>query len=63
MKTRPRSYVSMTPEEAREWLIRNDPEAAAHWRAVDASGLVEAVGENLRDFGNDNAWHYAPVAP
>lgn len=43
----------LTDEQAREWLINNDPEGAQHWRNEDAAGLVEAVRENCESFGYD----------
>lgn len=41
----------LTPEQAREWLIANDPEGADYWRSAPADGLREAVEENLTAFG------------
>lgn len=42
---------SLTEEQAREWLIANDQEASEFWRDSNSGGLVEAVRENLADFG------------
>ncbi len=37
---------------AREWLIRNDPEAADFWASLPPdSDFVDAVRQNHRDFG------------
>lgn len=49
-----RHYASMTPDEARSWLMRKDKEAADLWCAAGPDNLVEAVGDNLRDFGDDD---------
>ena len=44
----------MEPKQirAKNWLIKNDPEAADFWRAQpDTADFCEAVVTNLRDFG------------
>lgn len=41
----------LTPEQAREWLIANNPEGADYWRSAPADDLREAVEDNLTDFG------------
>lgn len=38
-------------EGARLWLIWYDPEATAFWLAQPVGGLVDAVDDNIRDFG------------
>ena len=50
----PRHYLTLTAEEARAWLLANDREGAALWSSSDlpAHHLIEAVGDNLRDFGD-----------
>lgn len=45
-------YKKMTEDEARNWLVANDKEAAEFWREHQSGCLVEAVSENLRDFGD-----------
>ena len=38
--------------QAREWLIRNDPEAAEFWESLpEDSDFIDAVRQNHRDFG------------
>lgn len=44
---------NLTNQQAMEWLLINDPEGSHIWEKA-TSGLVEAVQENLRDFGHDN---------
>jgi hypothetical protein len=41
----------MTNEQARTWLLTNDPEGAEIWSDVGADDLVHAVRDNLSDFG------------
>ena len=41
----------LTEEMARQWLMDNDYEAAEFWSNQPEGGLVEAVRDNLRDFG------------
>ena len=43
----------MTTLQAREWLVKNDKEAALFWTEQPEEDLIEAVGDNLRDFGDD----------
>lgn len=41
-------------EQARFWLIVNDPEAADFWASLPAdSDFVNDVRQNIRDFGPD----------
>jgi hypothetical protein len=49
-------YSTATPKQAREWLIKNDPEAAAYWPTVADTEVIAAMGENLQDFGADSEW-------
>lgn len=45
---------AMTQEEARQWLIANDREAADFWSELPAETDFKAtVGDNCRDFGFD----------
>ena len=54
-------YKDLTPEEARDWLMRKDKEAIDFWRTAPYQGLVSAVKENLRDFGdNDDEVFFIP---
>lgn len=48
-----KNYRQMTNAQAREWLVKNDKEAASFWMEQPEEGLVESVGDNLRDFGDD----------
>lgn len=50
------NYQQMTPTQAREWLVKNDKEAADFWLAQPDAGLIEAVGDNPRDFGDDEIY-------
>lgn len=43
----------MTNELAREWLMENDIDARDYWAATPNANLVEAVADNLKDFGYD----------
>jgi len=55
--TRQERHAEMWRQEsALAWLVLNDPEAADFWRVRYLLGadLVEAVRENLRDFGPDD---------
>lgn len=47
-------YKQLTPEEARSWLIRRDKEGIDVWMVAPDEDVIEAVGENLRDFGDDD---------
>lgn len=47
-------YKDLTNEEARDWLIRKDKEAAAFWRESKSDTLAEDVFYNIRDFGSDD---------
>ncbi len=41
-----------TQEEARQWLIRNDPEGAALWRGLpDSHNFLAAYRANIREYG------------
>jgi hypothetical protein len=53
-----RHYKDMSNEDARVWLMVNDKEEAELWR-THGGNLVEAVGDNLRDFGTDGTWCYS----
>ncbi|MBP3955454.1 hypothetical protein J8F10_09185 [Gemmata sp. G18] len=45
---------AMTQEQARQWLIANDREAADYWAELPAdTDFREAVTVNCRDFGFD----------
>lgn len=45
----------LTPAAAKEWLIANDSEVASKfWRACSDKDLINAVKNNLRDFGYKN---------
>ncbi len=48
-----KNYRQMTNAQAREWLVKNDKEAASFWMEQPEEGLVEWVGDNPRDFGDD----------
>ena len=48
-----KDYRHMTTLQAREWLVKNDKEAALFWTEQPEEDLIEAVGDNLRDFGDD----------
>jgi hypothetical protein len=51
-------YKHLTPEHALEWLLKNGKEAEPNFYAnLPKDKLVEAVGENLRDFGMDADFH------
>jgi hypothetical protein len=43
----------LTGQQARAWLVANDPEAQRFWRKKShtKTALIDAVWENLRDFG------------
>ena len=61
--TTTKPHTDMTQGQAKQWLIENDREAADFWRDEANGDFVLAVGDNLRDFGNDANWHYAaPLA-
>jgi hypothetical protein len=45
---------AMTQEEAQQWLINNDREAAGFWRDLpEGTDFREEVSVNCRDFGFD----------
>lgn len=44
----------LTNEQAREWLIMNDSEAADCWRNCYPIDLKKAVRENLQQFGEED---------
>lgn len=55
MKTRQVKLCDLTPELAKEWLINNDKEGRDYWESLPLNEiLVEAVKDNLSDFGFDN---------
>lgn len=42
----------LTARDARTWLVSNDAEAALYWQgAHHKSSLIQAVEDNLEDFG------------
>ena len=47
-------YKDLTNEEARDWLIRKDKEAAEFWQAAESGTLSDNVFDNIRDFGPDD---------
>jgi len=47
-------YKDLTNEEARDWLIRKDKEAAQFWQAAESNTLRDDVFYNIRDFGTDD---------
>jgi hypothetical protein len=47
-------YAELTNEEARDWLIRKDKEAAAFWCNTESQTLNDDVYYNIRDFGTDD---------
>lgn len=49
-------YENLTNEQARQWLVANDQEAAQFWAKEGLSGadLRPAVADNLREWGHDN---------
>lgn len=47
-------YKTMTPDEARLWLTRKDKEGIDVWMVAPDEDVIEAVGQNLRDFGSDD---------
>lgn len=57
----------LTNEQARQWLMVNDPEAAEFWRAIESNDLPRAVADNLKDFrgGQDGVirvvWNNEPA--
>ena len=52
MKTK--SIAEITEDEARQWLIANDPEGATIWKdPVIKCGLIDAVYDNLCNFGDE----------
>lgn len=51
-------FKTLTDDEARNWLVVNDKEAAEFWRDQPQEVLIEAVGENLRDFGDFDGLTY-----
>lgn len=45
----------ITPAQAKQWLIDNDREGASHWHLQpETAALIDAVRENLRDYGHDS---------
>lgn len=58
-----RTLSTLSPEEARQWLIANDREAAEFWKQQDPGGLVAAVKDNLSSFGYDEQLGQIYVAP
>lgn len=57
-------YTEMTPKEAKRWLMEYDKEAAMFWRMRPLNAdLIGAVGENLRDYGDDDQTEWRYVAP
>lgn len=47
-------YKDLTNEEARDWLMRKDKEAAEFWRESESEELRQCVFDNIRDFGEDD---------
>lgn len=41
----------LTPEQARQWLMHNDREAAKFWSLIPASQTIDAVKDMLDSFG------------
>ncbi len=46
--------VQLTNEQARQWLIANDGEGEDYWRMAEGDDFVDAVMENLLDYGYEN---------
>ena len=47
-------YKDLTNEEARDWLMWKDKEAAEFWLKSTSEDLAQCVFNNIRDFGADN---------
>ena len=62
MKKTIKHYQELTEEEARVWLMANDKEDSDFWRHYEEGKLVEAVGDNLRDFGDADGLAYLKPA-
>lgn len=59
-------YEELTPEQALQWLLKNDTGAdEGFWAAAQASGadLRDDVFYNIRDFGEDEAVSIFKVCP
>lgn len=42
-------------QRAQKWLVDHDPEAADFWRSLpEGTDFVDAVDQNVRDFGEDD---------
>jgi hypothetical protein len=46
--------TDLTNEQARQWLIHNDPEGADFWAKSDSEDLAACVQDNINDFGWDD---------
>lgn len=45
-------FSSLTAEQAKIWLMQNDPEEAVFWGEINGKKeLVESVADNLSQFG------------
>lgn len=46
-----KKYLPLTEEDARQWLLQFDKEGQEIWQNCKAEGLIDAVKDNIKDFG------------